>query len=71
VAENVDAGTVFAARLARAQFGEMLQWSARGWRPAPAGRKCPECGGSVWMKAERRFERHSCTRCCWSKEYRI
>lgn len=57
--------------VARAQFGEMIAWSARGWTPAPAGRACPECGGAVWVKEFGRQERHSCTSCHWSKNYRV
>lgn len=55
----------------RAQFGEMLNWTARGWRPAATGHRCPECSGPVWLKAERRVERHRCTYCPWSKNYQL
>lgn len=55
----------------RAQFTEMLAWLGRGWQPAPAGRRCPECGGPVWLKAYRRpaRESHRCVYCPWSQEY--
>lgn len=58
-------------RRTRAQFGEMLAWSQRGWAPAPRGRVCPECRGVVWLKVLGRTERHCCTSCGWSKEYQV
>lgn len=49
--------------VARAQFQEMVCWSARGWRPRPAGHRCQLCGGPLWGKVVGRAERYSCTRC--------
>ena len=59
------------ARRACAQFGEMMAWLGRGWVPAAGGRRCPECGGAVWVKAERRVERHRCVCCGWGKDYSV
>lgn len=55
----------------KAQFQEMLDWLGRGWKPAPAGRSCPDCRGPVWVKLFQRgkVERHSCVYCDWSREY--
>ena len=54
------------------QFSEMLNWAARGWRPAPKGRVCPECGGAVWLKQTNRFtETHHCVVCLWGQDYRV
>lgn len=56
----------------RAQFQEMLNWSALGWRPAPAGRVCPDCGGAVWLKVwngRRAQETHQCVVCGWRQDY--
>lgn len=59
-------------RQVQAQFGEMLNWAARGWQPAPKGRKCPECGGAVWLKVVSRYrETHHCTSCLWGQDYRV
>ncbi len=55
----------------RAQFGEMMTWLGRGWTPAPAGRKCPECEGVVWLKVEGRCERHRCVYCPWGQDYQV
>lgn len=65
--------TVVPTVVIRAQFQEMLNWRARGWHPAPAGRCCPKCGGAVWLKEEqghRRWEYHRCVTCDWGQDYR-
>lgn len=65
--------TVVPTVVVRAQFQEMLNWSARGWRPAPPGRVCPECGGAVWLKVEngrKRWEAHRCVSCAWGQDYK-
>lgn len=49
--------------VARAQFGQMLWWSARGWRPRPAGHRCRHCGGPLWGKVEGQWELFKCTAC--------
>lgn len=46
-----------------AQFGEMLRWRARGWRPAAPGHRCRHCGGNLWSKMFGLYERFMCTRC--------
>lgn len=66
--EDVRIGTL----VVRAQFQEMLDWVGRGWRPAPPGRVCPECGGVVWLKEEqgrRHWEAHRCVTCNWCQDY--
>lgn len=57
----------------KAQFQEMFNWLQRGWKPAPAGRSCPDCGGPVWLKLfqQGRVERHSCVYCAWQREYTV
>lgn len=63
---------VMMTRRVQAQFSEMLAWLGRGWEPAPPGRRCPECGGPVWLKEiDRWTERHSCTYCHWGQDYRV
>lgn len=47
----------------RAQFGEMLRWRARGWRPRPGGHRCRDCGGPMWGKVFGRWERFMCVSC--------
>ena len=55
----------------QAQFTEMMRWLRRGWRPAPVGRTCPECGQAVWLKVwPRGWEVHQCSACAWRQEYR-
>lgn len=58
--------------IVRAQFQEMLNWLALGWRPAPAGRVCPDCGGAVWLKVwsgRVTRETHQCVVCGWRQDY--
>lgn len=63
---------VMPALIVRAQFQEMLNWMGLGWRPAPVGRICPECGGVVWLKTwNRHRESHRCASCDWSQDYNI
>lgn len=58
---------------ARAQFREIGEWMARGWQKAPSGRRCPECGGPVWLRSydRGRKERHRCSYCDWQEEYTV
>lgn len=59
-------------RRATAQFSEMMNWLNRGWRPAPQGRKCPDCGGAIWFKqVDRHTEAHRCVVCNWGQDYRV
>lgn len=59
------------SRRSRAQFGEMLAWLGRGWRPAAQGFRCRECGGPQWWKAFGRRERFQCVKCGVMREYLV
>ena len=50
-------------RLVRSQFGEMLIWLGRGWKPVAAGHRCGHCQGPLWSKTEARVERFRCVYC--------
>lgn len=72
MANKVVGTTVGEQLVIRSQFQEIFNWLERGWEKAPKGRKCPECGGPVWLKVFRGGrERHSCTYCLWSQDYQV
>lgn len=57
------------ATLTVVQFSDMIAMMQVGWVKGPAGRLC-ECGGPIWIKDVGGWERHRCSYCGASKDYR-